>query len=81
MTPMPENTSPDRIDPRLSQPGAGIPSFQIRHAYTWFGPLTAHQWLFLAAARQRRHRKQILSILENELVTKGIVTKRGGDAP
>ncbi len=36
-----------------------------RHAHPWVGPLTAHQWLILAAVHQRLHRKQIRSILRH----------------
>lgn len=35
------------------------------HVHPWVGPLTAHQWLNLAAVHQRIHRKQIRSILRH----------------
>ena len=37
---------------------------RLTHVHPWVGPLTAHQWLNLAAVHQRIHRKQIQSILE-----------------
>ena len=44
------------------------PLFPLRrarsiHAHPWFGELTAHQWLCLAAIHQRIHRRQLQSIL------------------
>ena len=49
-----------------AQAGTGIQDRNSRatHAHPWVGPLTAHQWLNLAAVHQRVHRKQIQAILK-----------------
>jgi hypothetical protein len=47
-----------------TQAGTGIQDRNsgATHAHPWVGPLTAHQWLNLAAVHQRVHRKQIQAI-------------------
>lgn len=34
-----------------------------KHPHPWFGPMTAHQWLWIMAGHQSTHRKQIQSII------------------
>jgi uncharacterized damage-inducible protein DinB len=50
-----------------AQAGTGIQdrNSAATHAHPWVGPLTAHQWLNLAAVHQRVHRKQIQAILKH----------------
>jgi hypothetical protein len=52
----------DRFDRRMAEEVRNRKS-TIRHAHPWVGPLTASQWLKLAAVHQRVHRRQIRSIL------------------
>lgn len=54
----------DRFDHRMRDDVADCQS-EARHDHPWVGPLTAHQWLNLAAVHQRLHRTQILSILRH----------------
>ncbi len=49
-----DQTMTDRIADRRSR---------TAHRHPWLGPLTAHQYLCLAAIHQRLHRRQIQSIL------------------
>ena len=53
-----------RFDRRMTDTGLNRRS-RLTHVYPWVGPLTAHQWLNLAAVHQRLHRKQIRSILKH----------------
>jgi hypothetical protein len=40
---------------------------QKKQPHPWFGPLTAHQWLWIMAGHQNTHRKQIQLILDSKL--------------
>ena len=75
-----EDVKPDEHSPPgiLEDYRALLPRFDARttqevrdrrsratHAHPWVGPLTAHQWLNLAAVHQRVHRKQIQAILKH----------------
>ena len=52
-----------RFDQQMGEAVADQRS-KTSHAHPWVGPLTAHQWLNLAAVHQRVHRKQIQAILK-----------------
>ena len=52
-----------RFDARMTQDITNRRS-RTTHRHPWVGPLTAHQWLNLAAVHQRIHRKQIQAILK-----------------
>lgn len=41
----------------------GILGRRVRHPHPWFGPMTAHEWHFLAAIHHRVHRRQLERIV------------------
>lgn len=43
--------------------GASDKASKARYPHPWFGPLTAHQWMWLMALHQGLHRKQLKEIL------------------
>jgi hypothetical protein len=50
-----------RIDEKLAQPGMNADS-RLRFRHPWFGPITAHQWYWLAGSHQGLHYRQAKAI-------------------
>ncbi len=49
---------------RESTSGMGDRGSKLKSPHPWFGPLTAHRWLCVAALHQRIHRQQVELILQ-----------------